>query len=157
VTDLDALLGSATTIELVDWPHQDVPATLVRAGYSVVAARFPQPAAGEAAFLTHEVVDGPSPVDGVTFPLEAGKSHLRFADLDSWPDKVDIVCIYRPPEEQEAIVAAAVEAGVGAVWIEPGANVSNRAKQVAKKAGIPFVDGVSIAEAVRQRRDRAVT
>jgi hypothetical protein len=84
VEHLRALLEGASTIELVDWPSQEVPATLLRAGYRVVGHE-------PDGFKSYVIVDDDP--EGRVFPLAA--------------------------------------------------------RTVAKAAGLTFVDGVDIAQAVR--------
>ena len=147
MTDLHELLRSATTIELIDWPHQEVPATLVRAGYTVVAPRHP-PEEGKTPFVLHEVGPLPAADPGTSLPLADGW-HLSFPPLEALPSAIDIVSTYRPAEEQPAIVEEAVRLGARAVWVEPGEPTSAAAKEIAEAAGVAFIEGTSIADEVR--------
>jgi predicted CoA-binding protein len=143
MTDVGPLLESATTIELVDWPHQDVPATLYRAGYSVVGHE-------PDGFKLYEIVDEVpiDPGDGRTFPLEDG-TFLISRPLDVMPEIIDIVNVFRPPAEQHDLLRQAIEAGVRAFWIHPGVDTAGDLEVMVEEAGMIFVDGVSIVDAVR--------
>jgi hypothetical protein len=142
VTDLRALLQGATTIELIDWPHQSVPATLHRAGFVVVGH--------EPDSLKRYTAEDERPADGAdAFPLDDG-GWLVSRDIAELPPSVDIVCTFRPPDEQPAIVDAAAGIGARAIWIEPDAEMSADARQRADALGLAFVDGESIAAAVRR-------
>lgn len=154
MTDLQDLLATASVIDIVDWPHQDVPGALVRAGYTVVATRYPpDPAAPP--YLLHEVIDRtPTPEDGKAYELRDG-GHLLFRPLGQRPPVIDIASAYRPPEEQPAIVEEAIRTGARAVWIEPGVEVSSQARDMAVAARLAFVEGTSIADAVSALRAKS--
>jgi len=170
------LLESATTVEFIDWPHQDVPGTLIRAGYSVVGhepdgyrtyviddkepAGRVFPLTGGGYLVSHlrdtlpervDIVNTFRPAEeqaGRVFPLTGGGylvSHLR----DTLPERVDIVNTFRPAEEQADIARGAIEIGAKALWIQPGETVSTEARDIAERAGLVYVDGIDIAEAVR--------
>ena len=145
------MLKSATAIYLIDWPDAEIPATLVRAGYTVVAPTYP-PVEGGSPFLLHEVSsDAPQPEDGTTFALSDG-SHLYFRPLDALPAAIDIVSTYRPADEQVEIVEEAIRLGAKVIWVEPGTTTSSQAKERATSAGLAFVEDESIADAARNPR-----
>src|SRR5579871_2639956 len=52
--------------------------------------------------------------------LESVLGEKCYPDLDSIPDRVDIVDIFRRPEFVPDIVAAAVRIGARAVWMQEG-------------------------------------
>ena len=56
-------------------------------------------------------------------------------DLDTLPDAVDIVDIFRRPEHVPAIVEAAIRKGVKAIWMQEGV-VNEAAARRAEAAGI---------------------
>jgi hypothetical protein len=142
MTDLRALLESASVIELVDWPHQSVPATLFHAGYVVVGQE-------PGGFMSYVVAAEPQDAAaGRSFPLESG-GYLVSRPIAGLPAKVDIVNTFRPAEEQPDIVRAAIALGAKAVWVQPGETVSDEAQQIATAAGLAFVEGVCIAETMR--------
>ena len=135
---LRALLESATTIELIDWPHQDVPATLIRAGYSVIGHE-------PDGYKTYLVVE--QEPAGRVFPVAGG--YLTSTPLDALPDAIDIVNTFRPADEQPEIARGAIAVGARALWIQPGESTSEEARGIAEGAGLTFIDGVDIAGAVR--------
>lgn len=154
MTDLAKLLSEATTILLVDWPNQEVPAALVRGGWTAVAPRHP-PDPSASPFLSHEVSSrDPRPEDGVTFPLSDG-ARLFFLPLDALPSTIDIVSTFRPAEEQPAVVEEAIRLGARAVWVEPGESVSTAAREHAEGGGLRFVEGTSIADMARELGSRS--
>jgi len=63
-----------------------------------------------------------------------------YTDLSSLPQSVDAVSIITPPEVTQQIVADAIEAGIGHLWMQPGAE-SIDAVQLAKDAGINVISG----------------
>jgi predicted CoA-binding protein len=136
---LRPLLEAATTVELIDWPHQDVPATLIRAGYTVLGHE-------PDGLKTYVVVDD-EPA-GRSFPLEGG-AFLTSTPLDALPDGIGIVNTFRPAEEQEEIARGAIAIGAQVLWIQPGESTSAAAGAIAEAAGLTFVEGVDIAQAVR--------
>jgi hypothetical protein len=146
MTDLRALLEGAKTIELVDWPHPDVPATLDRAGYLVVGHE-------PDGYKHYEVVVDPADAAaGRSFPLDDG-AYLVCRPLGVLPDRIDIVNTFRPAEEQPDIVREALKIGARVIWLEPGQATSAEARKIAEDAGATFIDGVGIAETVRGLRN----
>jgi hypothetical protein len=140
--DLRRLVEDAGTIELVDWPHQDLPATLHRAGYDVVGHE-------QDGYKRYEVVDEP-PVDageGRAFPLADG-SFLVGRNVDTMPETVAIVVVFRPPAEQQDLLRQAVAGGARVFWIHPGIATAPGLDAMVEEAGLVFVDGVSILDVV---------
>jgi predicted CoA-binding protein len=82
------------------------------------------------------------------FPLEGG-GFLTSEPLDALPEGIEIVNTYRPADEQEDIARGAIELGAGVLWVQPGESTSEQARAIAEAAGLTFVDGVDIAQAVR--------
>ena len=136
---LRAALEGATTIELIDWPHQDVPATLLRAGY-VVVGHEPD------GYKTYLIVEDEP--EGRVFPVAGG--YLTSTPLDALPGTIDIVNTYRPADEQPDIARGAIAVGARVLWIQPGEATSEEARTIAERAGLTFVEGVDIAAAVRE-------
>ena len=75
----------------------------------------------------HDAVLGEASVDSV-------------ADL---PDGVDLVDVFRPPDEAADIVRAAASRGIKAVWLQTGI-ASDEARAVAEAAGIDYVEDACI-------------
>jgi len=61
-----------------------------------------------------------------------------YPDLDSVPDPVDIVDIFRRPEFVPEIVEAAIRKGAKAVWMQEGV-VHEEAAETARAAGLTVV------------------
>jgi predicted CoA-binding protein len=125
------VLRRARSVLLVDWPSQDVPESLVRAGLSVY------------------VKGGPGPREFASRELKDGEVVAR--PIGQPPDQIDIVYAYRPLEELPGIVALARELGAFAVWRQTGldAEESSESRKVVTAAGRQYVDEVDIAEAAR--------
>jgi predicted CoA-binding protein len=64
------------------------------------------------------------------------------------PDTVDIVSVFRPPEEQHDLLRQAIEAGARVFWVHPGVDTAPELAAMAEAAGLTFVDGVSIVDEV---------
>ncbi|HUQ40399.1 MAG TPA: CoA-binding protein [Acidimicrobiales bacterium] len=144
MTDLRALLEQASTVLLVDWSHQEVPATLTRAGYTVIVH-------GPDGY-THCDVTATEPSDvtaGTAFPLEDG-GWLVGQRLDILPAVIDIVAVYRPADEQSSIAEQAIDLGARTLWIQPGVDTSPDARGIAESAGLTVIDGADIADTVRE-------
>jgi predicted CoA-binding protein len=61
-----------------------------------------------------------------------------YQSLEDIPEKVDIVDIFRKPEEVEAIVDSAIKIGARVVWMQEGV-INIKAAQKAKEAGLEVV------------------
>jgi predicted CoA-binding protein len=61
-----------------------------------------------------------------------------YPDLSSIPQKVDVVDIFRRPEEVVPIVEDAVKIGAKVVWMQLGI-VNEKAAAIARKAGLEVV------------------
>ena len=61
-----------------------------------------------------------------------------YPDLSSIPEPVDVVDIFRRPEEMPAIVEEAIKKGVKAVWMQEGV-INEEAATRAKDAGLLVV------------------
>jgi ribosomal protein S16 len=137
---LERLLREARTIELVDWPDPDVPATLHRAGY-LVLGHEPD------GFKHYHVSDDGG--EGDCFALADG-SFLVSSAIPQLPERIDIVGTYRPPDEQFEIARAAVKIGARGFWVEPGEGTSDEARSLVTEAGLEWIEGEGIAAAVRR-------
>lgn len=73
------------------------------------------------------------------YPVNPGQTEILgevcYPDLLSLPDPVDIVDIFRRPEDVLPIVKQAVEIGTQAVWMQQGI-VNDKAAELAKSNGI---------------------
>jgi len=64
--------------------------------------------------------------------------HKSYPDLASIPVKVDVVDIFRKPEDVPPIVKEAIEIGAKAVWMQEGIK-NAEAAALARKAGLKVV------------------
>lgn len=61
-----------------------------------------------------------------------------YPDLESIPEKIDVVQIFRRPEDVPPIVESAIKIGAKAVWMQEGI-VNEEAAQRAREAGLQVV------------------
>jgi predicted CoA-binding protein len=61
-----------------------------------------------------------------------------YPDLESIPEKVDIVDVFRRAEAAGEVVDAAIRIGAGAIWLQEGV-IDDQAAARARAAGIPIV------------------
>jgi hypothetical protein len=141
--DLRDLLTTSTSFLLVDWPDRDVPETLARHGYRVVALEGPD------IYNAYEMADG--------------QVHVRQVDKPNGP--IDIVYAHRPVDELAEIVEQARALDARSVWLQSGrdgsgnrdprgcwlsAEDSTRARQVVESAELVYVDSPYLPDAVRE-------
>ena len=123
------VLRATKMILVVDWPSHDVPDTLVQAGYDVV------------------VRGGPAPDDYTTYVVDDGGVTERRTGRP--PERADLVYSYRPVDELPDIVEQARQLGAHAVWVQLPPAESQRARVIVETAGLAFVDGPYLPDAVR--------
>jgi predicted CoA-binding protein len=130
-TGAEDVLRRSRSVLLVDWPSQDVPETLVRAGLAVF------------------VKGGPGPRDFAARELDGDEVVSR--PVDRPPNQIDLVYAYRPLDELPAIVQLARQVGAFAVWRQTGlsADESAESRKIVAAAGMAYVDEVEIADAAR--------
>ncbi len=140
------ILETAKTVLLVDWPDQNVPRTLLNAGFTVFGfspRRYS---------LAEVVAEYPHNVDqkDVFAPKnENDRDYLVFRRLDARPESVDIVNVYRPEEELAEIIENNVlPLNAKTLWLQPPVT-SAKAKSIAEEHGLVFVEGNDIAEIAR--------
>src|SRR5215216_5360207 len=75
------------------------------------------------------------PVNPTTAEVFGEKS---YPDLESVPEKIDIVQVFRKPEDVPPVVEAAIQAGAKVVWMQEGI-VNEEAAQKARQAGLQVV------------------
>ena len=73
-----------------------------------------------------------------------------YPDLASIPEPIDVVDIFRRPEEVPAIVADAIKINAKAVWMQKGV-VSKKGASIARKAGLMVVMDECMECEVRNR------
>ena len=146
MADLPALFDGVATIQLYDWPHQEVPGILLRAGFTVYG-HAPD------GYHVHKIADV-EPDAGRAFPV-AGDRWLVAHGLDGPPPAVDLVCTFRPPDEQPDIVRMAIELGAKTFWVQEPAEPSEDARLLAEQAGLNWVDSVAIEQVVSEFQIKA--
>lgn len=128
---------------MVDWPSARLPAALVRAGFEVVSFNRPRNTAASYAWhaIREEVPEGA----GVTvIPVgEDTEGYLAIAPLAVPPSKVDILSVFRPPDELPGLARLAIELGAAALWLQ-GDVTSQEARTIAEAAGLLFVDDADL-------------
>lgn len=144
MTDAETILRSAESILVIDWPTEELPEALARAGYVVV------------------VKGGPGPDDYVEYAA-TGDGSVRLRPLGR-PDQIDVVHVYRPLAELPAFVDLAVELGATTVWILSGlvsadtrdplgswlpSDQAAEARRMVESAGLTYIDRPAILEAIR--------
>jgi predicted CoA-binding protein len=61
-----------------------------------------------------------------------------YPDLESVPEKIDVVQVFRKPEDVPPVVDSAIKIGAKAVWMQEGI-VNEEAAQKARQAGLQVV------------------
>ena len=61
-----------------------------------------------------------------------------YPDLESVPEKIDVVQVFRKPEDVPLVVDSAINAGAKVVWMQEGI-VNEEAAQKAREAGLQVV------------------
>ncbi len=131
ITGAKQILKAAKTILLVDWPSPGVPRALVDAGFTVYGYSPNR-------YSVAELID-----DGT------GIKKMVFKKLDSHPDSVGIVNVFRPEEELKGIIENHVlPLGAKTLWLHPPVT-SAWARNYAAEHGVAFVEGIDIAEIAR--------
>ncbi len=145
----ETVLRTCGSVLLIDWPSEEVPNTLVRAGLDVHVKGGP----GRDDFAVRELTDG----------------SITTTNTGRRPRQVDLLYVHRPIDELPQIVAAAQAMDVKALWYQSGldsdgtndprgcwlpAAESERARALAEAAGLLYVDDRYIADAALQRGDR---
>jgi predicted CoA-binding protein len=160
------VLETVQSVLLIDW-HEDVPRTLLAAGFEVVSW-YDTTTRGELA-------DQPPADDRLSvFPPrpDDDRGYLVWVPVLQPLTHVDMVCTFRPPAEHlEYLERFAIPLGARVFWVEAGnaahgralgyegadhtnptASVEVRAR--AAEAGIEVIEGLSLSEAVRERSAR---
>lgn len=86
------------------------------------------------------------PVNPTTDEILGEKS---YPDLSSVPQKIDVVQIFRRPEDIPPIVDEAIEVGAKAIWMQEGI-VNEEAAQKAREAGLQVVMDACMRATYRQ-------
>jgi uncharacterized protein len=75
------------------------------------------------------------PVNPTTTEILGEKA---YADLESVPEKIDVVQVFRKPEDVPPVVDSAIKAGAKVVWMQEGI-VNEEAAAKARAAGLQVV------------------
>jgi len=75
------------------------------------------------------------PVNPTTEKILGEKS---YPDLESIPEKIDVVQVFRRPEDVPSVVEGAIKIGAKVVWMQEGI-VNEEAAQMAREAGLQVV------------------
>jgi len=142
--DANAILHSAKTILVIDFPSPDVPETLARSLFRTV------------------VKGGPGPKDYSLYTVERGS--VLVLKVGSPPAHADLVYVHRPVAELAGIVEQARSLGAKTLWMQSGlakAGVkdpkgcwmpeeeSREARRIAEGAGLTFLSEPYIADVAR--------
>jgi predicted CoA-binding protein len=145
MSDPKHILSSAKSILLVDWSSPTIPRTLVEAGFTVFCA-----SPGRYS-IVELVSEPPAEIDSndIVRPQHNEQGYLVFRRLPDNPSHVDIVNVYRPENEHEAIVVnQLVPLGARVLWLQPSI-ASGTAQRLALEYGFKLIEGVDIAGAAR--------
>jgi predicted CoA-binding protein len=61
-----------------------------------------------------------------------------YPDLESVPERIDVVQVFRKPEDVPPVVESAIKVGAKTVWMQEGI-VNEQAAQTARQAGLQVV------------------
>ena len=110
-----AVVGASTS---PDKPGHEIPRYLQSQGYRIIPVN---PRGGE---------------------ILGERAYLSLRDVDV---PVDVVDVFRPPREAEAIAHDAVAIGARVLWFQPGTG-TDQAEQIAVDAGLTVVSGPCMGE-----------
>ena len=142
-----AILNTAQSILVIDWPSKEVPETLTRAGFQVF------------------VKGGPEPENYSTYEVDEGKVVSRY--LGHPPQKADLVYSYRPFNELREILALASKLQAKTLWTQSGLSAAGTndakgcwlpedqfqsARSLVEAAGLHHITEPYIADAAREAR-----
>lgn len=128
--DIRRILKTSKTIAVVglsnnpDRPSHDIAGYLQRAGYRII------------------------PVNPTITEALGERAYPSLRDV---PEQVDVVQIFRRPEEVPAVVEDAIAIGAKVVWMQPGAE-NDEAAARAEEAGLLAVNGACMMVAHRTLR-----
>ncbi|HVW95130.1 MAG TPA: CoA-binding protein [Mucilaginibacter sp.] len=127
------ILKNAKTILLVDWPTEEVPLSLLKAGFMVISY-------------------SPHKYSLISYESNYATDKLVYSDLETAPGEVDIVNIFRPENEHPEIITRHVlPLRAKTVWLHPPVT-SNATAKLVKKQNLTFVEGCDIAELAKNMR-----
>jgi len=141
MNSIDRLLEQTNQILLIDWPGEDCPRALLRAGFTVF---------------------GQEP--GTWLRYELKHHQLLKHPLAETPSHADLVFCYRPVEELPEYLATAQKIGARVFWYQSGLvsasteylrgcwlsdEMRTKVRGMVEKAGLIYIDQVYIGDAVR--------
>lgn len=133
------VLRSARHVVVQDYPTQEVPDALTRAGLAVTIYGGPH----EGDVVASELVDG----DVVSRPV------------GRWPDTADLLVVHRPLSEIDGIVADARRMGVRTIWrlpaIDAGDPDATAWRDGVTAAGLAYLDTPDIVEVAQELGHRS--
>lgn len=94
------------------------------------------------------------PINPTADKILKQKSYQKLSDI---PDKIDILNIFRPAEEAEAIVKEAIErrkekGDIKLIWLQLGLS-NEKAKQLAEENGIEYIEDKCIYVEHKKTKD----
>jgi hypothetical protein len=148
MADQEQILENADSVLLVDWPGPGIPRALVQSGVNVFCFSpdgYTQ--AGIVAVPPKEL--DPRHVFPPANDEEMG--FLIFWPLNHPPAFVDIVTIYRSPEEHAGIIKDhVIPLGARVIWLQPSIK-SSVTQELAFQHGLVFIQGKDIREMANRR------
>ncbi len=134
------------SILLVDWPSRDIPLMLLQSGYAVFSY---SPDGYSQALMESNLPADPTGIKESVSVTGTTKDGLVFQPLGSPPVAVDLVMIFRPPEEHEAIIRDLVlPLRAKVLWLQSPVESMETGK-MAIDQGLTFVQGRDIREICR--------
>lgn len=125
----DEILRAARHVVVQDYPSEDIPDALTRAGLNVT------------------IYGGPAEADVVVSELRDGDVVHR--TVGRYPDSADLLYTYRPLAEIDGIISEAQRLGVTALWRQPPVDQDEDPDRDAwrartEAAGLTYVDDPGI-------------
>ena len=126
----DEILRSARHVVVKDYPGAEIPDALTRAGLAVT------------------LYDGPTENDVVVSELSG--EEILHRPVGGYPDRADVLFVYRPISEVDAIIIEAQRLGAHTVWRHPAPGSTDTDsvewRRRIEGAGLVYVDAPAINE-----------
>src|SRR3954467_8345431 len=134
MTDASRVLAETKTVVLVDWPSREVPDTLARRGFTVIANEGPE---------TYTA-------------YEADGNDVRTRSVAGLPQSAELVYAYRPIDELPDIVQSATAVGATTVCLHAAGDLAPadaaRARDLVERAAWPSLANGPSVDAARALR-----
>ncbi len=89
--------------------------------------------------------------------IEEGLGEKAYPDLPSVPEPVDLVLVFRRPEDVPPVIEQAIQISAPAVWLQTGI-INEQAAETARQAGITVVmDACMMVEHRRWKASQGVS